>query len=70
MLSKVGKVLKVYADGDLRVSVGTQVWTFNPGVCHVIPHNEQDENNTLTRASDREEHPSQSFNITVSTQIY
>lgn len=26
----MGKVLKVYADGDLRVAFGGQTWTFNP----------------------------------------
>lgn len=30
MLGQVGKVLKVYADGDLRVAFGAQTWTFNP----------------------------------------
>uniref|UniRef100_A0AAR2LQD7 E3 ubiquitin-protein ligase MIB2 n=1 Tax=Pygocentrus nattereri TaxID=42514 RepID=A0AAR2LQD7_PYGNA len=29
-LGQVGKVLKVYADGDLRVAFGGQTWTFNP----------------------------------------
>lgn len=29
-LGQVGKVLKVYADGDLRVAFGSQTWTFNP----------------------------------------
>ncbi|MFT7804590.1 E3 ubiquitin-protein ligase MIB2 [Arapaima gigas] len=32
VLGQVGKVLKVYADGDLRVAFGCQTWTFNP-VC-------------------------------------
>uniref|UniRef100_A0A8C8FBY2 E3 ubiquitin-protein ligase MIB2 n=1 Tax=Oncorhynchus tshawytscha TaxID=74940 RepID=A0A8C8FBY2_ONCTS len=29
-LGQVGKVLKVYADGDLRVAFNGQTWTFNP----------------------------------------
>lgn len=29
-LGKVGKVVKVYADGDLRVTIEDQTWTFNP----------------------------------------
>ncbi|XP_028849446.1 E3 ubiquitin-protein ligase MIB2 isoform X2 [Denticeps clupeoides] len=29
-LGQLGKVLKVYADGDLRVAFGGQTWTFNP----------------------------------------
>ena len=35
-MGKRGKVLKVYPDGDLRVSVGTMTFTFNPACCHVI----------------------------------
>ncbi len=53
-LGKVGKVLKVYADGDLRVSVGNQIWTFNPVICTLLPQCQRDENNTLTR-QDRED---------------
>ncbi|XP_053704457.1 E3 ubiquitin-protein ligase MIB2 isoform X1 [Synchiropus splendidus] len=30
VLGQVGKVLKVYADGDLRVVFAGQTWTFNP----------------------------------------
>ncbi|XP_051915130.1 E3 ubiquitin-protein ligase MIB2 isoform X1 [Hippocampus zosterae] len=30
VVGQVGKVLKVYADGDLRVAFGGQTWTFNP----------------------------------------
>ncbi|XP_075882619.1 E3 ubiquitin-protein ligase MIB2 isoform X1 [Nelusetta ayraudi] len=30
VLGQVGKVLKVYGDGDLRVAFGGQTWTFNP----------------------------------------
>ncbi|XP_034732437.1 E3 ubiquitin-protein ligase MIB2 isoform X3 [Etheostoma cragini] len=30
VLGQAGKVLKVYADGDLRVAFGGQTWTFNP----------------------------------------
>ncbi|XP_010766506.1 E3 ubiquitin-protein ligase MIB2-like isoform X2 [Notothenia coriiceps] len=30
VLGHAGKVLKVYADGDLRVAFGGQTWTFNP----------------------------------------
>uniref|UniRef100_A0A8C1JI29 E3 ubiquitin-protein ligase MIB2 n=1 Tax=Cyprinus carpio TaxID=7962 RepID=A0A8C1JI29_CYPCA len=29
-LGQVGEVLRVYADGDLRVALGGQTWTFNP----------------------------------------
>ena len=28
---KTGRVVKVYADGDVRVNVIENTWTFNPG---------------------------------------
>ena len=28
---KTGRVVKVYADGDVRVKVIGNIWTFNPG---------------------------------------
>lgn len=37
MLGQVGKVLKVYADGDLRVAFGGQTWTFNPACLSAQP---------------------------------
>ncbi|XP_013397887.1 E3 ubiquitin-protein ligase MIB2 isoform X2 [Lingula anatina] len=46
-LGKIGKVLKVYADGDLRVAVNKQTWTFNPACCTVLPHGAEDLNNSM-----------------------
>ena len=43
----MGKVLKVYADGDLRVSADGQTWTFNPKCCTLHPHCQQEMNNTM-----------------------
>uniref|UniRef100_A0A3B4TDF6 E3 ubiquitin-protein ligase MIB2 n=1 Tax=Seriola dumerili TaxID=41447 RepID=A0A3B4TDF6_SERDU len=37
VLGQVGKVLKVYADGDLRVAFGVQTWTFNPACLSAQP---------------------------------
>lgn len=37
MLGQVGKVLKVYGDGDLRVAFGGQTWTFNPACLSAQP---------------------------------
>ena len=31
-LGKVGQVLKIYSDGDIRVAIAGQHWTFNPAV--------------------------------------
>ncbi|KAG8002862.1 E3 ubiquitin-protein ligase MIB2, partial [Nibea albiflora] len=37
VLGQIGKVLKVYADGDLRVAFGGQTWTFNPACLSAQP---------------------------------
>lgn len=36
-MGKTGRVLKVYVDGDLRVAVGNQTWTFNPACVSQVP---------------------------------
>ncbi|KAK3104710.1 hypothetical protein FSP39_008391 [Pinctada imbricata] len=54
-LGRVGRVLKVYADGDLRVAVANQTWTFNPACCVLVPSQGPDINNT-NRGHEREEH--------------
>ncbi|XP_030842660.1 E3 ubiquitin-protein ligase MIB2 isoform X3 [Strongylocentrotus purpuratus] len=48
-LGKKGKILKIYSDGDLRVSVDKQVWTFNPACLTPIERSSKpDLNNTMT----------------------
>lgn len=42
-LGRVGKVLKVFGDGNLRVAVGGQRWTFSPS-CLVAYRPEEDAN--------------------------
>ena len=54
----MGKVLKVYTDGDLRVLVEGHTWTFNPSCCTLLPHGAQDINNTMNSSAEREEHTS------------
>ena len=55
-LGKVGKVLKVYSDGDLRISFNGKVWTYNPQCAKVEETSRPDLNNTMM--GDREEvHP-------------
>ncbi|XP_045161724.1 E3 ubiquitin-protein ligase MIB2-like [Mercenaria mercenaria] len=47
-LGKTGRVLKIYADGDLRVAVGNQTWTFNPMCVSQVPASViTDLNNTM-----------------------
>ncbi|XP_029434484.1 E3 ubiquitin-protein ligase MIB2 isoform X2 [Rhinatrema bivittatum] len=43
VLGHIGKVIKVFGDGDLRVSVGGQSWTFNPA-CLTAYQREEDAN--------------------------
>ncbi|GCB72199.1 hypothetical protein scyTo_0009056, partial [Scyliorhinus torazame] len=43
-LGQIGKVLKVYGDGDLRVGVGGQTWTFNPACVTTAQPGEVDAN--------------------------
>lgn len=54
-LGKLGKVTKVYTDGDLRVSVDGQTWTFNPLCVVPVPGSATEISNTMT-ANTREEH--------------
>ncbi|XP_053308066.1 E3 ubiquitin-protein ligase MIB2 isoform X3 [Spea bombifrons] len=42
-LGQIGKVIKVFGDGDMRVSVGGQSWTFNPA-CLTAYQQEEDAN--------------------------
>ncbi|XP_067423320.1 E3 ubiquitin-protein ligase MIB2 isoform X3 [Emydura macquarii macquarii] len=42
-LGHIGKVIKVFGDGDLRVSVGGQSWTFNPA-CLTAYQRDEDAN--------------------------
>ncbi|XP_021361019.1 E3 ubiquitin-protein ligase MIB2-like isoform X2 [Mizuhopecten yessoensis] len=55
-LGKTGRVLKVYPDGDLRVSVSAgQTWTLNPASCTLAQHAQPNVNNTNGAAPEREE---------------
>uniref|UniRef100_A0A7N4NGK8 E3 ubiquitin-protein ligase MIB2 n=1 Tax=Sarcophilus harrisii TaxID=9305 RepID=A0A7N4NGK8_SARHA len=49
-LGHIGKVMKVFGDGDLRVSVGGQSWTFNPA-CLTAYHLEADANLNATESA-------------------
>ncbi|KAL1021098.1 hypothetical protein UPYG_G00008800 [Umbra pygmaea] len=58
-LGQVGKVLKVYADGDLRVAFGGQTWTFNPAC--LSPQTVEVDANLMTA-----ENPNESGNTVIS----
>ncbi|XP_062449164.1 E3 ubiquitin-protein ligase MIB2 isoform X1 [Rhea pennata] len=51
-LGHIGKVIKVYGDGDLRVSVGGQSWTFNPAC--LTAYQRDEEANLMTTENTKE----------------
>ncbi|XP_025906749.1 E3 ubiquitin-protein ligase MIB2 isoform X1 [Nothoprocta perdicaria] len=51
-LGHIGKVIKVYGDGDLRVSVGGQSWTFNPAC--LTAYQREEEANLMTTENAKE----------------
>uniref|UniRef100_U3IT99 RING-type E3 ubiquitin transferase n=1 Tax=Anas platyrhynchos platyrhynchos TaxID=8840 RepID=U3IT99_ANAPP len=51
-LGHIGKVIKVYGDGDLRVSVGEQSWTFNPAC--LTAYQRDEEANLMTTENAKE----------------
>ncbi|XP_038075224.1 E3 ubiquitin-protein ligase MIB2-like isoform X1 [Patiria miniata] len=60
-LGKTGKVIKVYPDGDLRVSISDHAWTFNPSCVSPVDPDAPDLNNTLI--SERDEDQSGSLHL-------
>ncbi|XP_046396249.1 E3 ubiquitin-protein ligase MIB2 [Ischnura elegans] len=46
-LGMVGRVIRVYGDGDLRVSVDGKTWTFNPLCVRLVPGSATEVNNTM-----------------------
>ena len=53
-LDKVGRVLKIYSDGDVRVAIADHAWTFNPAVLvkeasAATPTDQQPQQSTLQR---------------------
>ncbi|XP_063229552.1 E3 ubiquitin-protein ligase MIB2 [Bacillus rossius redtenbacheri] len=57
-LGKLGKVIKIYTDGDLRVCIEGKTWTFNPLCVTLVPGSATELNNTMHANQQREEHAS------------
>ncbi|XP_063799074.1 E3 ubiquitin-protein ligase MIB2 isoform X2 [Pseudophryne corroboree] len=51
-LGQIGKVIKVFGDGDMRVSVGGQSWTFNPAC--LTSYQRDDDANLMTTENAKE----------------
>uniref|UniRef100_A0A8D0BS99 E3 ubiquitin-protein ligase MIB2 n=1 Tax=Salvator merianae TaxID=96440 RepID=A0A8D0BS99_SALMN len=59
-LGHIGKVIKVFGDGDLRVSFAGQSWTFNPACLTAY---QREENANLMTAEDAKESKSTLLNV-------
>lgn len=77
-LGRTGKVVKVYSDGDLRVTVDGQTWTFNPACVSLITTSSSNDHDSAPSptveesTSDRENTsstPSYEVNAHVTTEI-
>ncbi|CAG0880694.1 unnamed protein product [Cyprideis torosa] len=63
-LGKVGKIIKLYPDGDLRVQVDGKVWTLNPSNVSLVPGSQLELNNTMATNS-REDSNGSTFGSTL-----
>lgn len=52
VLGKLGSVVQLYPDGDLKVKVGDVILRFNSKCCTLVPHGQQDMNNTFIAGGD------------------
>ncbi|CAH1175954.1 unnamed protein product [Phaedon cochleariae] len=57
-LGKLGKVLKVYSDGDLRVQLEGQAWTLHPQCVRTVPGSAAELANTMHAVQNQRQEPS------------
>ncbi|XP_023022675.2 E3 ubiquitin-protein ligase mind bomb 2 isoform X1 [Leptinotarsa decemlineata] len=57
-LGKLGKVLKVYSDGDLRVQLEGHTWTLHPQCVRIIPGSAAELANTMHALQNQRQEPS------------
>ncbi|XP_066147200.1 E3 ubiquitin-protein ligase MIB2 [Euwallacea fornicatus] len=57
-LGKLGKILKIYSDGDLRVQLDGQVWTLNPQCVRTVPGSAAELANTMHAVQNQRKDPS------------
>ncbi|XP_044752526.1 E3 ubiquitin-protein ligase MIB2 isoform X2 [Coccinella septempunctata] len=57
-LGKLGKVLKVYSDGDLRVQLEGHAWTLNPQCVRIVPGSAAELANTMHASQNQRQEPS------------
>ena len=58
ILGKLGKVVKVYSDGDLRVQFDGHTWTLNPQCVRFIPSSDAELTNTMHAKQNQRQEPS------------
>lgn len=57
-LGKMGKVLKIYTDGDLRVQLDGHAWTLHPQCVRLIPGSATELANTMHALQNQRQEPS------------
>ncbi|XP_017770647.1 PREDICTED: E3 ubiquitin-protein ligase MIB2 [Nicrophorus vespilloides] len=57
-IGKLGKVIKLYHDGDLRVQLDGQAWTLNPQCVRVVPGSAAELANTMQATQNQRQEPS------------
>ncbi|CAH1102308.1 unnamed protein product [Psylliodes chrysocephalus] len=57
-LGKLGKVLKVYSDGDLRVQLEGHAWTLHPHCVRIVPGSAAELANTMHAVQNQRQEPS------------
>ncbi|KAL3281489.1 hypothetical protein HHI36_004694 [Cryptolaemus montrouzieri] len=57
-LGKLGKILKVYSDGDLRVQLDGHAWTLNPQCVRIVPGSAAELANTMHASQNQRQEPS------------
>uniref|UniRef100_A0A1Y1NC46 RING-type E3 ubiquitin transferase n=1 Tax=Photinus pyralis TaxID=7054 RepID=A0A1Y1NC46_PHOPY len=63
-LGKLGKVLKVYSDGDLRVQLDGHAWTLNPQCVRLVPGSAAELANTMHANQNQRQEPSMQWQPT------
>ncbi|XP_030761110.1 E3 ubiquitin-protein ligase MIB2 [Sitophilus oryzae] len=67
-LGKLGKVLKVYSDGDLRVQLDGHAWTLNPQCVKTVPGSAAELANTMHANQNQRQEPTIQWHPAVHNQ--
>lgn len=67
-LGKLGKILKVYSDGDLRVQLDGHAWTLNPQCVRTVPGSAAELANTMHANQNQRQEPTIQWHPAVHNQ--